>query len=315
MQKQLLASRRKYQAILCALLLTGLVLCVQANAFAQTGPVSYSKNPEADRAMKEGEAAFAAEDYDKALEAYQRALKLDSRLYEAPLVIGDVYFQKKQMDKAGEWYARAIAIDANRETAYRYWSDAYLRVGKMKESLDKAADAIVAEPYNKMSYRGIIQWAQANKVQIGHPEIEIPTSISSDKPGEVNINIDPKILEGKDDDGSSAWLVYSITRASWRTDKYAKTYPKGGAYRHSLAEEADALRMVITSVKADKKVKKPTPSLANLIKLEQAGLLEAYILLGRADEGIAQDYEAYRNNNKDKLKRYIIEIVAKGWTN
>jgi tetratricopeptide (TPR) repeat protein len=304
-----LATKRKNALLYCCLFLLAIASFAAAPSKTYAQRVSFSKNKEANALMREGESYFAAEQWDKAREAYEKALKLDPTIYEAPLFIGDVYFQKKDMDKAGEWYARAIAIDPNRETAYRYWSDAYLRVGKMTEARDKAADAIVAEPYNKMSYRGLMQWAQVNRVQLAHPKIEIPADISSSKPGEVNITLDPKMLEGKDD-GSSAWLMYSITRANWRTDKFAKTFPKEKAYRHSLAEEIEALNMVVSSVKADKKIKKMDESIANLVKLSDAGLLEAYVLFARADEGIAQDYEEYRKNNRDKLRKYITDVVA-----
>ncbi|MBD0371142.1 MAG: tetratricopeptide repeat protein [Pyrinomonadaceae bacterium] len=303
-----LATKRQYALRSCGFLILALLLfSTPASAYAQR--TEYSKNKEADALMREGESYFAAEQWDKAREAYEKALKLDPNIYEAPLFIGDVYFQKRQMDKAGDWYAKAIAIDPNRETAYRYWSDAYLRVGKMVESRDKAVEAIVAEPYNRMSYRGLMQWAQVNKVQLAHPKIEVPAGISSNKPGEVNITLDPKLLEGKED-GSSAWLVYSITRANWRTTKFAKTFPKEQTYRHSLAEELDAFQMVISSVKADKKVKKLEDSLANLVRLNDAGLLEAYILLARADDGIAQDYEEYRRLNRDKIRKYLTDVVA-----
>jgi tetratricopeptide (TPR) repeat protein len=284
-----------------------LLLCAPSNLYAQR--TNFSKNQEADALMREGEVHFAAQEWDQARAAYEKAFKIDPTIYEAPLFIGDVYFQRRDMDKAGEWYAKAIAIDPNRETAYRYWSDAYLRIGKMKESRDKAVDAIIAEPYNRMSYRGLLQWAQKNNVKLGHPKIEVPADVSSSKPGEVSITLDPKMLGGKED-GSSAWLVYSITRATWRTDKFAKTFPKEKTYRHSLAEEMDAMQMVVSSVKSDKKIKKMEESLVNLLKLNDAGLLEAYILLARADDGIAQDYEEYRKGNREKIRRYLTEIVA-----
>jgi tetratricopeptide (TPR) repeat protein len=303
-----LVAKRKHVLLYCCLfLLAPVLLSAAPQALAQKA--SFSKNKEADDLMREGESYFAAKDWDKARGAYEKALKLDPTIYEAPLFVGDVYFQKKEMDKAGEWYARAIAIDPNRETAYRYWSDAYLRVGKMTEARDKAADAIVAEPYNRMAYRGLMQWAQVNRVQLSHPKIDVPADVSSSKQGEVNITLDPRMLEGKDD-GSTAWLVYSITRANWRTDKFTKTFPKEKTYRHSLTEEAEALKMVVDSVKADKKIKKLDESLASLVKLSDAGLLEAYILLARADDGIAQDYEEYRKNNREKLRRYVTDVVA-----
>src|SRR5207248_11531255 len=38
-------------------------------------------------------------------------------------------------------------------------------------------------------------------------------------------------------------------------------------------------------------------------------LLESYILISRADEGIAQDYDAYRNNHHEQLRQFIREYV------
>ena len=49
-----------------------------------------------------------------------------------------------------------------------------------------------------------------------------------------------------------------------------------------------------------------------LKKLSDGGLLEAYILLGRADEGISQDHPAYLKENRDKLRRYVVEYVVTG---
>jgi hypothetical protein len=51
-------------------------------------------------------------------------------------------------------------------------------------------------------------------------------------------------------------------------------------------------------------------SIANLLKVHRAGLLEAFILLAMADEGISQDYEEYRKQNRDKLRRYLNEFVT-----
>ena len=81
------------------------------------------------------------------------------------------------------------------------------------------------------------------------------------------------------DDGSSAWISYGITRSTWRKELFAKRYPNESVYRHSLAEEAEALRSVISLATSDNKVKNLSPSLAKLKRLNDEGLLEAYILL------------------------------------
>ena len=51
-------------------------------------------------------------------------------------------------------------------------------------------------------------------------------------------------------------------------------------------------------------------SLANLVKISDQGLLEAFILYALVDDGIAQDYMEYRKTNRDKLRRYMVEYVT-----
>jgi CHAD domain-containing protein len=107
--------------------------------------------------------------------------------------------------------------------------------------------------------------------------------------------------------------MYSLTRAAWPAGRFAKEYPNEKDYRHSLREEAEALRMVAEAIAKDVKegkIKTVEPQLANLVKLNDAGLLEAYVLFARADEGVSKDYEAYRKANRDKLRRYLSEYVA-----
>jgi len=72
------------------------------------------------------------------------------------------------------------------------------------------------------------------------------------------------------------------------------------------------LRAVVTVVQSqmkEKRIKKLTLALENLMKLNDASLLEAYILFVRPDEGIARDYAAYRKTSRDKLRRYWLDVV------
>lgn len=277
-----------------------------------------SKNSEANAAMEDAWSAFSSHDYQKAARDYERAARLDPTLYEAALYTGNSHYALKSWDKAGEWFARAIAIDADKETAYRYWGDALMFDGKQEAARDKFFDAIIAEPYSQMAWRGLLQWAQRNQKQLAHPKIEIPTNVSSSAKGELNITMDDRAFSGKND-GSSAWMMYGLARAAWVTDKtgklsekFARAYPNEKTYRHSLAEETDALRLVILSLKEGKEVKQLEPSLAALTRLGEAGLLEPYILFARADQGVARDYPEFRRANRDKLRRYLLDYVVTG---
>ncbi|MGB7922246.1 MAG: tetratricopeptide repeat protein [Pyrinomonadaceae bacterium] len=287
------------------------------------GELTFSKRKDVDEAILEGEEAFKRREYAKAVTAYERALRLDPQQYDAALYAGDAYFQLNDPVKAGEWYARAISIDPDRETAYRYWGDVLMKQGKMPEARDKFVEAYISEPYSRLTQAAFSQWAEKNKTQLAHPRIDIPNNVSSSKPGEVTITIDSLMLDkSKDDTGSIAWFSYGIERALWMknkdgqlSEKFSKQYPNEKTYRHSLAEEADALGLVMISLKGqmkEKKIKRLDPSLANLLKLGDAGLIEPYILLARPDQGIAQDFAAYRKANRDKLRRYVVEYILTG---
>ena len=272
---------------------------------------SFSPQKEVDEAMKEGEAAFVKGDSKTALEQYQRALALDPKLYEAALFIGDVYFKNAEHPKDGEWFARAIEIDPDRETAYRYWGDSLMRQGKVTEAGDKFLEAFIAEPYNRLARAGFANWGERVNVRLAHPRVEFPAGVAQKGEG-TTITLDPKMFEKGDKDVSSAaWLVYSLTRATWPTSEFAKQYPNEKAYRHSLKEEAASIRAALKSLD-EKKAADVDRSLQILKKLEQEGLLEAYILLAMPDAGIANDFVAYRRNNVENLRKYVKQYVMTG---
>lgn len=266
----------------------------------------YSKNEEAENVMNEAESFFAQGKYDAALAAYQKALKLDPTIYEAALYSGDVHTQQGKFADAETWYQKAIAINPNRETAYRYSATPLMKQEKYEQARDRYVEAYIVEPYSRFPVAGLSQWAQATRAGLGHPKIDFPEIKYDDKgDAKTTINVNPLA-----DDGSMAWIAYVATREVWRKEKFAKTFPNQKTYRHSLQEEADAVRSVIRLFK-EKKGKTPSEQLTTLSKLNDEGLLEAYILLARADEGISEDHPEYLKQNRDKLRQYVLKYVIR----
>jgi tetratricopeptide (TPR) repeat protein len=251
---------------------------------------AFSQNKEVDQAMSEGEAAFAKGDFQGTLKSYEHAYQLDPANYTAALFAGDALQQLNQIDKAGEWFSKAVQIDSNRETAYRYWGNSLMRLGKSDEALPKYIQAIVAEPYSKASWTGLIRWGDATKTKLGHPAIEIKDSGSAGA-------------------ASNYWAAYPATRAAWQGGKFQKEFPNEKEYPHSLREETEALGAVASLVSRDASgpAKQPsiTPDLQALARLRDQGLLEAFVLLSKPDNGVALDYAGYRAQNRDKLANYV----------
>jgi len=266
--------------------------------------------------LQQAEKAYGAGDYKTAMEKYTQAADADPALYEAPLFAGDTAFQQKDLKAAATWFSKAIAVNPNRETAYRYWGDAMMQLGgDPMAAKEKFIAAVVAEPYSKYAWQGLRQWAQREKAVILAPKIERPSPPVTDpkKPNNITININPADTDDKKHPGGSAWLMYSIVRAGYRGDEFKKEFPNEKEYRHSLREEDAALSMVATSV-ADKKIKpdKLDESLRNLVELQKAGMLDCWILIDAADNGIAQDYDGYRKDHRQLLHDYLVRFVVHG---
>jgi tetratricopeptide (TPR) repeat protein len=274
-----------------------------------------NKRTPAEEELMKGETAFGKGEMDRAIEHYEQALKLDPKLYEAPIFIGDAYHKMGKNDKAYENYARGVAIDPDRETAYRYWGNVLMREGKLKEAKEKLIEAVICAPYTRLTWQFLTAWAQRNQVQLSHPRIEIPTS-SVQKKDDKSISVFVNPSDKKD--GTDAWMIYSLTRAAWLVEKkFSDEFPNEKQYRHSLREESDALRLtaesVLTQLKDGKlKERSLDVSIANLLEIQKAGLLEPFVLFAKADDGIARDYAEYRKNNRDKLRRYLNEYVTAG---
>ena len=280
----------------------------------EDGVVKYENTP-VDQAMKAAEAAFSRRDFDEAIRNYKKILEYDPKNYGAVLFIGDTYFTANDWAKAGEWYQKAIDLDPNRETAHRYYADMLLKNGDVENSRKRFIQAVVAEPYNPITWRGLKYWAQVNKLELRQVHIETPKNVSTRDGKQINVTIDPSWPA----EVSTIWLTYGLARATWQGDEFKKHFPQEKQYRHSLAEEAGSLSTAaavwMETRESDKKKGKASPppkdpNLVLLLQLYQAKMIEPYVLLNGADEGIAHDYAAYREKNRAQLEQYLSEFVA-----
>ncbi len=266
--------------------------------------------------IQEGERAFTAGDFKTALEKYTAAAEADPQLYLAALYAGDTAYQQKDLPVAAKWFARAIQIDPDRETAYRYWGDAIMRMGNDPlAAKEKFIDAVVADPYDKLAWQGLTQWATAQKAIVLAPRIDRPAAPKADpaKPNTTNIVIDINSLDQKKNPYGFAWMMYSMVRATWPGDQFKKNYPDEKEYRHTLKEEDAALSVVASTVQEKKaKLDKLGESLRNLIEVQKAGMLDCWILINGADAGIARDYQSYRKEHRQLLHDYLARFVVHG---
>ncbi|HMT08762.1 MAG TPA: tetratricopeptide repeat protein [Pyrinomonadaceae bacterium] len=261
---------------------------------------NYSQNPEAEKAMVEGEAFFVQSKYDDAIRLYEKALSLDPTIYHAANAGGNAYVAKSDWEMAEKWYQRGIKIDPNRETSYRWSATPLMKQKKYDQARDRYIEAFIVEPYSRMAVQGINQWAQVTGNSLGHPAIDLP-DFSFDAKGKAV----PKSAISPDDANASPWLAYLATRESWKNEKFAKAFAQK-PYRHSLAEEVESLR---AAVKIAEDRKSSNKQFGLLSTLDKEGLLESYVLMATPDEGIAEDHPEYLKSNREKLRQYVLKYV------
>ena len=291
---------------------TGNLLMNLLEMMPEDGSVAFSSASEADAAMRAGEAAFAKNDYDQAIKDYSRALELNPKSYFAALFVGDSYFAKKDFPNAQVWYDRAIAIDPNIETAYRYEADMLIKSGEMEKARARSIQCVIANPYTQVTWRALNYWANSNKLQLTMARINAPSQDAKEVNKGVQINIDPKSSPNEMAFSLSVWIIYSGARDDWRKEKFKKYFPNEAEYRHTLAEEADALTQAAKMLPQGVKARDlQDPNLALLRRLSDASMIEPYVLLNGADRDIAlNDYTPYREQHRDQLEAYLSQFVV-----
>lgn len=276
------------------------------------GDIKFSDNPQVELALRAGEAAFSRRDFDEALKHYANALKLEPENYLAALFTGNTYDRSNNFAKAADWYERAMQLDPNVETAYRYYADMLARQGDMPKARTMLIRAAVAEPYNRIVWRELHAWAALNHTEINFVYAGIPPEPRDSHTSALQPGVEPADL-------SSAWEAYRVVRERWQKGgEFQKHFPEEKEYRHSLPEESEALTAairVLERLKADKRVVKQednNTAVVLLLKLDQADLIEPYVLFSLGDAGIARDYGNYRRRNRGRLEEYMDRFVMPG---
>lgn len=266
------------------------------------GPTVFTKNQAANEAMNQAEKAFALRRYDEAVEFYEKAARLEPDLYHAPLYLGDAWLRQGDTAKACRAYDRAIAIEPDIETAYRYKGNALMKQGDVERALRSYASAVVAEPGSDMAWEsGLQRWANATGAELRLPHIDPPVSLGEDG---TTLNVNP---QGESPE-LAPWLVYGASRVSWREKDYAERFP-GQDYRHTLAEEVEALGNVVEVARElqEEGSLELDEDLALLVELKDQQLLEPFVLFCMADKEILNDYRPYREAHRDKMVEFLVE--------
>ena len=95
---------------------------------------------------KQGDDYFDAGQYQKAIDAYQQAVKLQAYYPEAYLNLGEAYFNLGRYDEAVAADKQAILLKPDWAAAYHALGNSYLKLDRSAEALDALKQALSLDP-------------------------------------------------------------------------------------------------------------------------------------------------------------------------
>lgn len=97
--------------------------------------ISHSDSPDAELFNKLGIAHARLERLTRAEQAFEEALKIDSKFVPAISNLGNIYFSRHDLEAAEEYYKQATSYDPEYATAYNNLAALYKKQGKIGESV------------------------------------------------------------------------------------------------------------------------------------------------------------------------------------
>ncbi|MGH2541319.1 MAG: tetratricopeptide repeat protein [Ardenticatenaceae bacterium] len=102
--------------------------------------------------LAEGDSYLEAEDYARAIEAYQRAINLSPTFWSAHQSLGAAYFNLEQYDKAIPAFLECLRLEPNDGNTLVWLAEAYYRLEQYPEAVAALQQAVRLEP-NNATYR------------------------------------------------------------------------------------------------------------------------------------------------------------------
>ena len=259
---------------------------------------SYSWNSEAfDRAEK----AFAANNYQQALEGYIAELAINPKDYIAIEDIGDCYYHTGKPDSAIMYYDKAIALNKLDYQPYLYKADVLYHMKRYEDARQAAIDALTLRP----------RYINTRHMLHNMPLINRDFRDSNFAPHAYAVkNGKDVVLEITSDTMISAWMGYAIGKAIWLGEPWHRDSLTGSSRMSwTMSHEVECFASLMSLYESERATKRST-DLERLDKIVSDDLLNAFILYeigSRLDQDIMLTVDDnVRQNVRIYVEKYIL---------
>lgn len=268
----------------------------------------HTPTKEARAALEAGEDLFHKNQYDSALEKYNKAFQLDPAYAEALVYAGDCKFAQGKFAEAETYFRKAIAVDPLHERGWRFLADALLKQNKPQSFREALIGAISARPTYKAAWDNLSDWSgnAGNPLKVFRIRPMAKAAVD-EKTKKATVVLDQGFLSGEDKNAPSpdlgVWVAYGL--ASIIKDLPPQSGEKKKTIFEAEFEIWDKALKAGQELEANTKRKLKNPALIQMKSFALAGDMKAAIFLLMYKESFRPDFERWKQENPGAISAFI----------
>jgi tetratricopeptide (TPR) repeat protein len=268
------------------------------------GRITEARAPDGLReALAPIETLFEAKAYAEAEKGYEGLLRRYPGNYALTLSWGDAALFQGKADVALERYRAAQKLNPLDHRAHFFEATALFRLDKPKAALDALARALTRRPHAEFVLTALEGRSESLGITVRESPFLPKVRVTGD---EQSYSVE--VLEPR-------WLAWGLCKAVWLGEPSARTIKRPeGPHRITLEEERECLVNLLGVYLTDKtRTAQPDAQLEALVRVQKAGLLDAFIvyeLLARGEPSITL---ATNDAGRAAVERYIKTFVFEPW--
>ena len=265
------------------------------------------RNETAGPFLDRAERYLLARDFTNALTAYEDAEAADPTSAVIKLYKGDAYFGMNKFDKAIECYKACLALDPLNYQAYRFLGDTYFRMRRPDLAISALVSSILCDPNYENAWSNLSQLGKAVGLELHRHKVKKLADVGLRSSGGRLIAFRDEARE-KPFPVVNAWHRFAATLMVQGGDRQIVpsdgSHAEGGPSRIAFSKAYSALAEEWSRAKSQ------SPELHDqdldfITAVCSDGSLDAYLFLEEFRESWRSDFEKWKQENRDQVRRYF----------
>lgn len=248
-----------------------------------------------------GEALFARQQYEQALQQYALAMAADPAFSQARVAAGNTWFYRGDWRQAEVLFRQATGIEPHNSQAWRYLASALVRQGNRDGAEQALLAAIAADPSQRANWITLSALRSSLAMPLKPLALRRGVRVEQGSDGKYAIGLDSPDKAGEGTPEHAFRLALGMSELQARTTAgKAATSP----FAIELAAWRQAIK-IIDEARANGAQGLTDPALQQMVAFEHDGQLEAALLILQFRQAWRPDLQAWLAANPDGVRTFV----------